>query len=155
MEWPLAPSEVSIASSFISVSAPEHSLSDQTLEDKGRAVEKKLRNEVIELLDSEGGGEAGLAAASKRVETLRLLAGVWKGTAEEKARVKIAENLAKLVDDRRRVLESRREKEAKELRRTVGSSPSKTASPSPAAQGSSGGGLLRNLQRLRDEIYLD
>ena len=158
MAWPLPPSEVSLASSFISVSAPEHGMvGDQDLEDKGREATKKLRTEVTELLDSEETPEAGLEAATRRVEFLQLLAGVWRGTAEEHARLKIVDNLSKIVEDRRRTLE--REKEAKAQRRGL-STPSKQ-SRSPSAhnredrQESGGGGLFRNLQRLREEIYLD
>ena len=158
MAWPLPPSEVSLASSFISVSAPEHGMvGDQDLEDKGREATKKLRTEVTELLDSEETPEAGLEAATRRVEFLRSLAGVWRGTAEEHARLKIVDNLGKIVEDRRRALE--REKEAKGQRRGL-STPSKQ-NRSPAAlnredrQETGGGGLFRNLQRLRDEIYLD
>ncbi|KAL1953870.1 hypothetical protein VTO42DRAFT_2094 [Malbranchea cinnamomea] len=158
MEWPIPPSEVSISSSFISVSAPEHAISDQDLEDKGREAIRKLRAEVTELLESEESPEAGVAAASKRVESLRALAGVWKGTAEEKARLKIVDSLSRIVEDRRRALE--REKEAKEQRRAL-SSPSKkdgSSSEHPREdkqESSGGGGLFRNLQRLRDEIYLE
>lgn len=164
MEWPLPPSEVSIASSFISVSAPEHEMGDQDREEQGREASRKLRAEVSDLLDSEGGGEAGLAAASRRVEALRTLANVFKGTAEERTRAKFVDGLAKLVEDRRRALETQaREKEAKELRRGVDSparkgtprSSSRSRDDRPGAQESGGGGLFRNLQRLREEIYLD
>ena len=164
MEWPLPPSEVSIASSFISVSAPEHGIGDQDSEEKGRKASKKLRSEISDLLDSEGGGEAGLAAANRRVEALRTLASVFKGTAEEKARLRFVDGLTKIVEDRRRTLESQaREKEAKELRRGVNSparkgtprSSSRSGEDKQAAQESGGGGLFRNLQRLREEIYLD
>lgn len=158
MDWPLPPSEVSISSSFISVSAPEHGMiGDQDLEDKGREATRKLRTQVTELLDSDDTPEAGLAAATKRVEFLRSLADVWRGTAEERARVKIVDNLANIVEDRRRTLE--REREAKEQRRGQSSTPKKGRPSSEQRredkQESSGSGLFRNLQRLRDEIYLE
>jgi len=164
MEWPLPPSEISITSSFISVSAPESGPDSHSLEEKGQEVAKKLRAEIKELLDSEGGGEAGLEAATKRVEALRRLATVWKGTVEEKARNRFVDSLAKIVDDRRRVLESQsREREQRygagdpSLRRV----PSKKGRSSMDQErsnsdsGGPGGGLFRNLQRLRDEIYLE
>ncbi|KAF3491431.1 uncharacterized protein GIQ15_00948 [Arthroderma uncinatum] len=158
MEWPLPPSEVSITSSFISVSAPEAGPESRSLEEKGRQVAKKFRSQVTELLDSNGGGEAGLEAATRRVEELRLLAGVWKGTIEEKPRQKFVDSLAKIVDDRRKVLESQaREKEERESRKANGTPSKGRASELPSREKpeSSGGGLMRNLQRLRDEIYLE
>lgn len=159
MEWPLPPSEISITSSFISVSAPELGPDSHSQEEKGQEVAKKLRTEIKELLDSDGGGEAGLEAATKRVEALRLLATVWKGTVEEKARNRFVDSLAKIVDDRRRVLESRaRERQDQSLRRV----PSKKGRSSmdqdrsrDSENAGPGGGLFRNLQRLRDEIYLE
>lgn len=161
MEWPLPPSEVSLSSSFISVSAPEPGPESRSHEDKGREVAKKMRSQVTDLLESEGGGEAGLEAAERRVESLQTLAGLWKGTAEEKARFKFVESLAKIVEERRKLLESQaREREAQDHRRGARSPPRLSPSMDYLAReertrDSSGGGLLRNLQRLRDEIYLE
>jgi hypothetical protein len=169
MEWPLPPSEVSVASSFISVSAPEPGPESHSREEKGREVAKRLRAEIINLLHSNGGGEAGLEAASRRVASLRLLATVWKGTAEERSRNKFVDSLEKLVEERRKVLSSdEREKGQKEHRRGAAErlpvgSPSKSTRPSTdqtredraVSHDGGGGGLFRNLQRLRDEIYLD
>ncbi|EZF80689.1 hypothetical protein H110_07588 [Trichophyton rubrum MR1448] len=158
MEWPLPPSEVSITSSFISVSAPEAGPESRSLEEKGREVAKKFRSQVTGLLDSNGGGEAGLEAAARRVEELRLLAGVWKGTVEEKPRLKFVDSLAKIVEDRRKVLENQaREKEERENRKAGGTASKGRTSelPSREKSESTGSGLMRNLQRLRDEIYLE
>ncbi|WEW55009.1 hypothetical protein PRK78_000436 [Emydomyces testavorans] len=160
MEWPLPPSEVSIASSFISVSAPEPGSESHSREEKGRDVAKKLKNEVAELLDSNGGGEAGLEAANRRVESLRQLATVWKGTVEEKARLKFVDSLARLVEERRKVLDSQARARDSRISRQRGESPATSSRQSSdsnrgANQESSGGGLFRNLQRLRDEIYLE
>jgi hypothetical protein len=146
MEWPLPPSETSLTSSFISVSAPEAGPEAQSQEEKGQEVMKKLRAEVTQLLDSNGGGEEGLEAATKRVEALRLLATVWKGTAEEKARTRFVDSLAKIIDDRRRTLENQdsfkqQGKPASGHRRQESEGP--------------GGGIFKNLQRLREEIYLE
>jgi hypothetical protein len=185
MEWPLPPSEVSFASSFISVSAPEPGPDHHSREEKGEEVAKKLRAEIADLLDSEDGSEAGLEAATQRVEALRRLASVWKGTVEEKARNRFVDSLAKTVEDRRRILdgqskdrEQRRDRSERSPRRlssrksrssidhnTVedrskgdGGGPGGSAAAAGGGGGGgggSGGGLLRNLQRLRDEIYLD
>jgi hypothetical protein len=164
MEWPLAPSELSITSSLISVSAPEPSSDTHTREVKAREVIRKLRLEVTNLLDSDGGGYAGLDAAATRVESLRSLTTIWKGTAEEKARAKFVESLAKVVDDRKRVLDASQDSS----QRPAGSASQRSSSipARPAASqeradrntpdsSNQTGGLLRNLQRLRDDFYLD
>lgn len=176
MEWTLPPSEVSLTASFISVSAPEPGPDSHSREEKGQEYTRKLRAEVTELLDSNGGGESGLEAADKRVQALRTLANLWKGTAEEKARNKLVDNLSKIVEERRRIVESQsRERERREQqqhgspadqspRRATSRAASRKGRPSvdqqnreeKSANGDSGpGGLFRNLQRLRDEIYLD
>ncbi|KAJ5105990.1 hypothetical protein NUU61_003337 [Penicillium alfredii] len=145
MEWPLPPSEVSFSSSFISVSGPDRDTTGHNHEEKGQEIMKKLRTEVSELLESEGGGWAGLEAASGRVETLRILSTVWKGSAEEKARGRFVDSLAKMLDDRRRTLEQTADPQR---------------GPRPRSEqrrdsDSGGGGLFRNLQRLREEMYLE
>ncbi|KAK2777940.1 hypothetical protein FQN53_002008 [Emmonsiellopsis sp. PD_33] len=158
MEWPLAPSELSITSSFISVSAPEPGPENHSGEEKGREVAKKLRAEIIELL-----GSGDVDGAARRVEKLRELAGVWRGTAEEKARGKFVEGLARLVEERKRE-EERRGSPAtgvdgngngngREERGASGAAATNNATT--ATSTSTAGGLFRNLQRLRDEIYLD
>lgn len=156
MEWPLPPSELSLTSSFISVSAPDPSPEAHSLEQKGQETMQKLRAEVTDLLDSNGGGQAGLDAASRRVDAIRLLANVWKGTAEEKARNRFVDGLARIVEDRRRVLESS----------LGGGSGVGAVEGGPAQQQQQrghqrqvsegpGGGIFKNLQRLREEIYLE
>ncbi|KAK2806144.1 hypothetical protein FQN51_008098 [Onygenales sp. PD_10] len=158
MEWPLAPSELSITSSFISVSAPEPGPENHSGEEKGREVAKKLRAEIIELL-----GSGDVDGAARRVEKLRELAGLWRGTAEEKARGKFVEGLARLVEERKRE-EERRGSPAtgvdgngngngREERGASGAAATNNAAT--ATSTSTAGGLFRNLQRLRDEIYLD
>ncbi|QKX57342.1 uncharacterized protein TRUGW13939_04454 [Talaromyces rugulosus] len=149
MEWPLPPSELSLTSSFISVSAPEAGSESYSREERGQEVAKKLRTEITELLDSRGGGEDGLAAATERLQLLRTLGQVWKGTSEEKARNRFLDSLAKSVEDRRRALDSQRAKKSRV--------PTTQAVDEASASdtGGSGGGLFRNLQRIRDEIYME
>lgn len=154
MEWIIPPSEVSVASSFISVSAPESGSESADREENGREFARKLRTEITDLLYSDGGGRAGVDAAAKRVEHLRLLSGVWKGTTEERARTRFVDSLVKLVEDRRRVLEKPVDPRDSQLRRS-GSQPKLGRSSEQPREESSGGGLFRNLQRLRDEIYLE
>ncbi|KAJ5132603.1 hypothetical protein N7448_006761 [Penicillium atrosanguineum] len=150
MEWPLPPSEVSFSSSFISVSGPEMGPEGQDQEQKGQESMKKLRNEILELLESQGGGHKGLEAATQRLETLRTLAAVWKGSAEEKARARFVDALGRIVDERRRVLEHQQAM-AEQSQRGPRSREQRRDSDS----GAPAGGLFRNLQRLREEIYLE
>lgn len=101
MQWPVAPSELSLASSLISVSAPESGDDSRSREEKGKEFADSLRSEFNSLLSS---GSEGVQAASARVEELRTLAEVWKGTAEEKARLKLVDSLQKLVDNKEKGL---------------------------------------------------
>jgi hypothetical protein len=164
MKWPLAPSELSITSSLITVSAPEPGSDTHTQEERAREAAKRLRSEVTNLLDSGDGGYAGIEAATIRMESLRSLMTVWKGTAEEKARTKFVDSLAKLIDDRIKLLDARQDLS----KQGMGAPPQRPSSmlgrPSPSniradrnANDSSNqpGGLLRNLQRLRDDFYVD
>lgn len=105
MEWTLPPSEVSVASSFISVSAPEPGSESYSQEEKGQEIAKKLRKEIAELVSEESRGRKGIEVAQSRVEQLRELAQVWKGTAEEKARTRFVDGLAKLVEDRQKSIQ--------------------------------------------------
>ncbi|EYE90229.1 uncharacterized protein EURHEDRAFT_437609, partial [Aspergillus ruber CBS 135680] len=153
MEWPLPPSELSLTSSFISVSAPDVGPESQSLEAKGQEMMEKFRTEVNELLDSD---EKGVETAERRVEEIGRLAGVWKGTAEEKARGRFVEGLVKVVEDRRKLLESQGQGESGQgqgqgqQQRNDG----RTGHRRQESEGP-GGGIFRNLQRLRDEIYLE
>lgn len=153
MEWPLPPSETSLTSSFISVSAPEPGPESQSLEEKGQEVAKKLRNEITELLNTNGGGQAGLDAATKRLEALRELATIWKGSAEEKARNRFLDSLAKIIDDRRRSLENQGSSDQSQARSS--STRGKTMGHQRQESEGPGGGIFKNLQRLREEIYLE
>ncbi|KAJ5266879.1 hypothetical protein N7478_009687 [Penicillium angulare] len=151
MEWPLPPSEISFSSSFISVSGPDINVDGGDQEEKGQEITKKLRTEILELLDSDGGGRDGLDAAARRVETLRTLAIVWKGSAEEKARQRFVDNLGRLVDERRRNLDHQQAMAEQSQR-----GPKTRSDPRRDADSGAGtGGLFRNLQRLKEEIYLE
>ncbi|KAK4504098.1 hypothetical protein PRZ48_005013 [Zasmidium cellare] len=161
MQWPLAPSELSLASSFISVSAPEtgDDNDSRSREEKGKAYTEKLKTEINDLLAS---GVEGVEAANARVEELRELAEVWKGTAEEKARMRFVETLQKSVDEKQRTLE----KANVDSSRKPGVSPARgydyryggsstTEIPKAANEGGSGYGFLQNLKNLRNDMYLD
>ncbi|KAL4950374.1 hypothetical protein BDW69DRAFT_172343 [Aspergillus filifer] len=147
MEWPIPPSETSLTSSFISVSAPEVGSEAASLEEKGQDVARKLKNEITELL-GRSDGDGGVEAANRRVEALRTLSGVWKGTAEEKARTRFVDSLGKMVEERRRVLEAKMQP-VQSGNNGVQRGHQRQESEGP------GGGIFRNLQRLREEIYLE
>ncbi|RFU29088.1 hypothetical protein B7463_g7235, partial [Scytalidium lignicola] len=103
MAWTFPPSEVSVSSSFLSVSAPDPGSDMHSTEEKGQQVSKQLREEIMDLLSGDNPIE-GIEAAAKRVEELKELTIVWKGAAEEKARIKFVESLARMVEDRHRDL---------------------------------------------------
>lgn len=100
--------------------------------------------------------------AADMVRELRACVEVWKGTGEEKARGKFVEELEDLVEEgRRKVKEAYSIKEALRFSSQLngnalaGTSRDLPALPSRNADTSSGPGFLRNLQRLRDEIYME
>lgn len=151
MEWPLPPSEISFSSSFISVTGPELGAEGNDQEEKGQEVMKKIRTEITDLLDRDGGSRDGLEAATRRVEALRNLAVVWKGSAEEKARQRFVDALSRIVDERQRILEHQ-QAIAEQSQRAPRS---RTEQRRDNDSGGPAGGLFRNLQRLREEIYLE
>lgn len=162
MKWPLAPSQLSLTSSLISVSAPEPGSESHSREEKGKEYANKAKAEIVELLNNTT-GVPNVEAAARRVDALRSLLAVWKGTAEERARTKFVDSLSKLVEDKRRQLEAR--SLSQPLQDTNAAAQRSNSTPGRPSTGQprdrlgnetgSGGGLFRNLQRLRDEIYLD
>jgi hypothetical protein len=145
MAWTFPPSEVSVTSSFLSVSAPEPGSEIHSTEEKGQQVSKKLRDEIADLLI---GGDPidGIEKAAKRVEELKDLATVWKGTAEEKARIRFVESLAKMVEDRHRDLLREAESDGS-LRRRVETLQEQIVTSENKSQG--GYGFISQLQKLR------
>lgn len=95
---------------------------------------------------------AGMEKAKARVEELREVVGVWKGTGEEKARGKWVDGLVRVVEE-----EERRRSEAVTGRRPGSSRKAveEQQQGRPSAEISRGPGFLRNLQRLREEIYME
>jgi hypothetical protein len=154
MQWPLAPSELSLTSSLISVSAPDAGDDTRSREEKGKAYVEKLRQEIKDLLGPSN-DISGLEAALDRIEELRLLADVWKSTAEEKARFKLVETLQKPVEERQRALEH-----SSNARKPVVSPPRGMDYrygnlDSSRAAGDSGYGFLQNLRNLKNDMYLE
>ncbi|KAL1877050.1 hypothetical protein Daus18300_002660 [Diaporthe australafricana] len=170
MDFVFPPSEVSVSSGFLSVSAPDfpdmHTASKEQIstEEKGQKTLRKLRDEISALLaKSNPDPVKGVEDATKRVEELKELITVWKGTAEEKGRQRFVENLARLVEERHRELvkeaemqreqglrESRSRQDDDALRRDQGGS----SDPATAeARGSMGGyGFMTQWQKLRNGL---
>ncbi|KAH0559640.1 hypothetical protein GP486_003841 [Trichoglossum hirsutum] len=174
MDWTIPPSETSLASSFISVSAPEPGSQLYSQEEKGQEVTRKLRAEIEDLLVSSGNDvddARSIETARTRVGELRTLALVWKGTAEEKARLKLVEELARLVEDRQKAFEResderRRRRGATHAERTAVASRRQDAPPLRVGEvpetgdqgrfnwgGKDGGyGFINHLQKMRSGL---
>ena len=158
MEFVFPPSELSVSSSFLSVSAPEPGSQQQSSEEKGQEVIKRLREEISGLLKSGEDPVEGIAKAAERIEELKELTAVWKGTSEEKGRNKFIESLAKMVEDRHKELMKEMEQVAKREDRAEGSRPRKSsvtrdAAVTDDARALPGGfGLLNQLQKLRSGL---
>ncbi|KZF25286.1 hypothetical protein L228DRAFT_244087 [Xylona heveae TC161] len=155
MDWTLPPSELSVASSFISVSGPDSSAESQSREEKGQEKLKKLRDEIADLLLGNGDGRDGVEAAQKRVEELRELAKVWKGTIEEKARVRFIEGLYKIVEDRQKSLGLLPDKVSTASQSELKVPKMDDARQMPRQSSEGGRGFIENLQRIRNNIYLE
>jgi hypothetical protein len=151
--WPIAPSEVStgVASSFISVSAPEATEEARNREAKAKEYTESLRTEMNSLLSTND--VAGLEAAAERVEELRVLAEVWKGTAEEKARTRVVEGLVRMMEERQKAVAGGRRAEGgrRQPERAID-----MRYGDLEAKGAEGGyGFLQNLRNFKDGMYLD
>lgn len=177
MEFVFPPSEVSVGSGFLSVSAPEPGAGSfgsaggeqHSTEDKGQQVLKQLREEVAQMLrsgqDADGNEDpvAGIEKAAERVEQLKELTAVWEGTAEEKGRARFIEGLAKMVEERHKELlkevetAARREGAAGEAETSSSSGrPRKGSVKASKAEETKtvlgGYGLMSQLQKLRSGI---
>ena len=151
MQWTLPPSELSIASSFISVSSPEAGADSQSREEKGREFAERLRTEIADLITGGGQDGDGYVAAMQRIEALRDLSRIWKGTSEEKARAKFVDSLVKIAEERARALERDAGKQKSGLKTQPG--PQQT-NIRPSATDKTHG-FLENLQKIRSGIYLE
>lgn len=145
MHWTIPPSDISLTSSLISVSAPEPGSDNASREKKGKDFAASLRSEIADLMA--GDQDNGIHSAEVRIKALRDLAQVWKGTAEEKARMKFVEGLAKLAEDRQTQLERERQRDRSQQRPNRSESIPKPQHPAQQQQRT--GGFLENLQRIR------
>ncbi|KAF5678898.1 hypothetical protein FHETE_1007 [Fusarium heterosporum] len=158
MEFVFPPSELSVSSGFLSVSAPEPGSAQQSSEEKGKEVLQNIRTEISELLNKSDDPVQGIEKAAQRIEQLKELSRVWKDTAEEKGRNKFIESLAKMVEDKHRDLMKEMEQAAKDKGK-VESRPRKgsvTRDASAAAatvvedtKSPGGFGLISQLHKLR------
>ncbi|UNI20173.1 hypothetical protein JDV02_006289 [Purpureocillium takamizusanense] len=155
MEFSFPPSEVSVSSGFLSVSAPEPGSEQQSSEEKGQQVLRGLRDEISNLLHRSDDPVQGIERAATRIEELKELTTVWRGTAEEKGRSRFIESLAKMVEDRHRELVRDMEQAA----RREGKAAQETAAAKRAAGGADdsktlpgGFGLISQLQKLRSGL---
>jgi hypothetical protein len=156
MQWPVAPSEVtSNASAIISISAPGSEGSDG--EEKAKAYLESLQSELAASLAA---GVEGLEVATAKVDEMRDLAEVWKGTSEEKARAKVVEGLQKLVDEKAKTLNTGRRMGATQGSRLMdyrygGFDGSAVASKITKTATAGGYGFLQNLRDFKNEMYAD
>jgi hypothetical protein len=155
MAWTFPPSELSVSSAFLSVSAPEPGSEAHSIEEKGQKVSKQLREEIADLLVKRSDPIDGVEAAARRVEELKELSKVWKGTAEDKARVKFVESLAKMVEDRHRELlresstDDRMGLKAETIGRAENSRSTDESTPVYESKAQSGYGFISQLQKIR------
>ena len=147
LNWTFPPSEVSVSSSLISVSAPEPGSEAASVEEKGQAVSKKLKTEIMDMLTEGTNGADGIVKARQRIAELRDLCEVWKGTAEEKARLRFVDGLQKMIDDKEREIERRESMDNK--------TEQAQAQPQTQQQATSnvgGYGFINHLQKMRGGI---
>ncbi|KAJ1338479.1 conserved oligomeric Golgi complex subunit 7 [Microdochium nivale] len=153
MGFVFPPSELSVSSSFLSVSAPEPGAEAHSTEDKGQLVLKALREEISDMITKSSDPVDGLEKATQRIEELKNLSNVWRGTAEEKGRAKFIDSLAKMVEDRHKELVRELEQKGRTGDKVeAGINQSKTILDSQAASSDSKGsgyGLMSQWQRLR------
>lgn len=151
MGWPLAPSELS--SSLISVTAPDVGPEEmREREEKGREAARKLRAEVVELLEQGTTAEEGIAAAMAKLEDLRRLVGVWKGTAEERVRARTLDGLAKVVEDEQKKLAKKSEGRRQSSVPTQQSTDRRTVEATRQGTDASYG-FINSLRKMRNDIY--
>lgn len=149
MHWTIPPSEVSLGASLISVSAPEPGTDSASREQKSKEFAASLRSELADLIT--GDPEAGAEKAQVRIQALRDLAKVWKGTAEEKARLKFIDGLIRLTEDKQREVDREKERNRDKGQQRPGRSGSIPKTQQPAPQQRTGG-FLDNLQRIREFV---
>ena len=153
LSWPFPPSMTGPSSSLVTISSPP----DPALEAKGQAACERLRQEILELLsaaETDEDGRDGVERAKERMRELKECLGIWKGTVEEKGRAKFLDSLDELIQQeeqkRDRAKGRKRGEEATKSLEEINHQGSK-ASGDPGSVP----GFFRNLQRLKEEIYME
>jgi hypothetical protein len=160
MEFVFPPSELSVSSSFLSVSAPDPGPESHSTEEKGQQVLQKLRDEISQLLNNNPDPIKGIEEAARRIEELKELKElnlVWKGTAEERGRTKFIESLARMVEVKHQDLLKELEQSAKRDGRkgeVVSSSKPESEGQATESKGYGSYGLMSQLQKLRSGLEL-
>ncbi|KAH8677308.1 hypothetical protein BX600DRAFT_122354 [Xylariales sp. PMI_506] len=153
MEFVFPPSELSVSSSFLSVSAPDAGGQEHSTEEKGQQILKQFRDEISDLLSSSKDPVEGIEKAAFRIEQLKELTNVWKGTAEEKGRTKFIDSLAKIVEDRHKELMREMEQNGRRDAKLDPESNVRKSMEGPAeSKGLSGYGIMSQLQKLRSGL---
>lgn len=158
MEFVFPPSEVSVSSSFLSVSAPDAGSANHSTEEKGQQVLQGLRDEISRLLNNPQDPIKAIEDAARRIEELKELTMVWKGTAEEKGRTKFIESLAKMVEDKHRELlrdaeqSSRRDNARPQMEASAGKAGADADAGQAETKGYGAYGLISQLQKLRNGL---
>ncbi|KAJ9144817.1 Laminin subunit beta-4 [Coniochaeta hoffmannii] len=152
MEFVFPPSELSVGSSFLSVSAPDPGPESHSTEEKGQQVLQKLRDEISGLLSNNDDPIKGIEEAARRIEELKELNLVWKGTAEEKGRTRFIESLARMVEVKHQELLREVEQAARrDGRKGEAVNNSKPENEAQVTE-SRGYGLMSQLQKLRSGL---
>ena len=165
MEFVFPPSEISVSSSFLSVSAPDAGGQNHSTEEKGQQVLKTLRDEIAAKLNQGDDPIKGIEEAARRIEELKELNQVWKGTSEEKGRAKFIESLARMVEDKHKELLRELEQQqppSSSSKRDAGKGEMESAASRKAGaehdasqaenKGYAGYGLMSHLQKLRNGL---
>ncbi|KAK3683780.1 hypothetical protein B0T22DRAFT_260814 [Podospora appendiculata] len=159
MEFVFPPSEISVSSSFLSVSAPDAGGENHSTEEKGQQVLQALRDEISDILNKNADPIRGIEDAARRIEELKELTKVWKNTAEEKGRARFIESLARMVEDKHKDLlreieqSTRRDNGKPEREPSSGKNGGETTDATQAKNKGYGGyGLISQLQKLRDGL---
>ncbi|KAB5582383.1 hypothetical protein GE09DRAFT_1277803 [Coniochaeta sp. 2T2.1] len=157
MDFVFPPSELSVSSSFLSVSAPDPGPESHSTEEKGQQVLQSLRDEITSLLLESEDPVKGIELAARRIEELKELNRVWRGTAEERGRTKFIEGLARMVEGRHAevVREIEREAGKRDGDGDRGEARREKEEEVKAAEGAGRGyGLMSQLQKLRSGLEL-
>ncbi|KAK8093649.1 hypothetical protein PG997_000334 [Apiospora hydei] len=123
MEFVFPPSELSVTSGFLSVSAPDAGGHDHSTEEKGQQVLKQFKEDIITLLSTSKDPVAGIEKAAQRIEELK--------------------ELLVLVEDRHKELLEQNNKREPEA------APRKSAEGTVENKPLGGYGLMSQLQKLR------